>query len=55
MQLLDTDHILIRYASEEVVTVKIQEPSSQASFYMIYNMTTTTVNLSFKKNKVLGN
>jgi len=45
MQLLDVDNILIRYASEDVVTAKIQEPSTQASFFMIYNMTTATVNL----------
>jgi de-etiolated-1 len=44
MQLLDVDNMLIRYASEDVVTAKIQEPSTQASFFMIYNMTTATVN-----------
>lgn len=44
MQLLDENHILIRYASEEVATIKIQEPNTQASFFMIYNMATTVVN-----------
>ncbi|XP_025411169.1 DET1 homolog isoform X1 [Sipha flava] len=43
MQLLDEEHILIRYASEEVATIKIQEPNTQASFFMVYNMATTTV------------
>lgn len=43
MQLLDVDNMLIRYASEEVATAKIQEPSTQASYFMIYNMTTATV------------
>ncbi|XP_022160189.1 DET1 homolog isoform X2 [Myzus persicae] len=43
MQLLDVDNMIIRYASEDVVTAKIQEPSTQASYFMIYNMTTATV------------
>jgi de-etiolated-1 len=47
MQLLDEEHILIRYASEEVATIKIQEPNTQASFFMVYNMATTTVNILF--------
>lgn len=45
MQLLDEDHILIRYASEEVATIRIQEPNAQASFFMIYNINTAKVNL----------
>lgn len=53
MQLLDEDHVLIRYASEEVATVKIQEPNSQASFFMVYNMATTTVNLNYINKNVL--
>lgn len=44
MQLLDENHILVRYASEEVATIKIQEPNTQASFFMVYNMDTTVVN-----------
>jgi len=55
MQLIDVDSMIIRYASEDVVTAKIQEPSTQASYFMVYNMTTATVNLSFNKNKVSGN
>ncbi|KAL5241603.1 hypothetical protein ACI65C_009013 [Semiaphis heraclei] len=43
MQFLDVDNIIIRYASEDVVTAKIQEPSTQASYFMIYNMTTAAV------------
>ncbi|KAL4143152.1 hypothetical protein QTP88_005515 [Uroleucon formosanum] len=43
MQLLDVDNLIIRYASEDVVTAKIQEPSTQASYFMIYNMTTAAV------------
>lgn len=38
MQLLDEDHLLIKYASEEVVTLRASEPNSQSSFFVIYNM-----------------
>lgn len=38
MQLLDENHLLIKYASEEVVTLKSNEPNSQPSFFVIYNM-----------------
>ncbi|KAL0271707.1 UNVERIFIED_CONTAM: hypothetical protein PYX00_008713 [Menopon gallinae] len=39
MQLLDHDHLLIKYASEDVVTLKATEPThSHTSFFMIYNM-----------------
>ena len=43
MQLLDECHILIKYASEEVVTMKASEPNSQASFFVVYNMVSTEV------------
>lgn len=52
MQLLDEDHILIRYASEEVATIKIQEPNTQASFFMVYNMATAMVN--YKMHNLLN-
>lgn len=38
MQLLDDDHLLIKYASEDVVTLKVGEPNSHASFYVIFNI-----------------
>lgn len=38
MQLLDENHILIKYASEDVVTLKSNEPNSQFSFFVIYMM-----------------
>ena len=34
MQLLDENHLLIKYASEEVVTLRSSEPNSQASFFI---------------------
>lgn len=46
MQLLDENHILIRYTTEEVATIKIQEPNTQPSFFMVYNMATNVVSFS---------
>lgn len=43
MQLLDENHLLIKYASEDVVTLKCQDPNSQPSFFVVYNMMTTEV------------
>ncbi|XP_048584227.1 DET1 homolog isoform X2 [Nematostella vectensis] len=43
MQLLDETTILIKYASEEVVTLRVADPNSQASFFVIYNMESTEV------------
>ncbi|KAL1117893.1 hypothetical protein AAG570_004206 [Ranatra chinensis] len=43
MQLLDESHLLIKYASEDVVTLKATEPNSQASFFMVYNMDSAEV------------
>lgn len=43
MQLLDENHLLIKYASEEVVTLKLPDPNSQPSFFVVYNMVTTEV------------
>ncbi|XP_073994045.1 de-etiolated protein 1 abo [Rhodnius prolixus] len=38
MQLLDEEHLLIRYASEDVVTLKAAEPCSHPSFFVVYNI-----------------
>ena len=43
MQLLDENHLLIKYASEDVVTLRISDPNSQPSFFVVYNMVTTEV------------
>ncbi|KAH3741544.1 hypothetical protein DPMN_048269 [Dreissena polymorpha] len=43
MQLLDEAHLLIKYASEDVVTLKITDPNSQPSFFVVYNMVETEV------------
>lgn len=38
MQLLDENLILIKYASEAVVTLKAMEPNSQPAFFVIYSI-----------------
>ena len=43
MQLLDEEHLLIKYSSEDVVTLKTSDPGSQLSFFAVYNMITTEI------------
>ncbi|XP_062562273.1 DET1 homolog [Armigeres subalbatus] len=43
MQLLDDDHLLIKYSSEDVVTLKIQEPNIHNSLFVIYNIWKNTI------------
>lgn len=43
MQLLDENHLLIKYASEEVVTLKSGDANSQSSFFVVYNMVESKV------------
>ncbi len=43
MQLLDENHLLVKYASEDVVTLRISDPNSQPSFFVVYNMVSTEV------------
>ena len=43
MQLLDERHLLIKYASEEVVTLRSSEPNSQTSFFVVYDFVETEV------------
>ncbi|NXU02489.1 DET1 protein, partial [Buphagus erythrorhynchus] len=42
MQLLDENHLFIKYTSEDVVTLRVTDPS-QPSFFVVYNMVTTEV------------
>lgn len=53
MQLLDEEHILIRYASEDVVTLRSAEPNAQPSFFVVYNMTTTQVGTNGKNVELM--
>jgi len=43
MQLLDENHLLIKYASEEVVTLRSSEPNSHPSYFVVYNTENTNV------------
>lgn len=43
MQLLDENLLLIKYASEAVVTLKAQEPNSQPAYFVIYSIWDSTV------------
>lgn len=44
MQLLDEEHLLLKYASEDVVTLRAAEPNTQPAFFVVYNMETAQVN-----------
>lgn len=43
MQLLDQDHLLLKYSSEDVVLFRLSDPNSQPSFFVVYNVPTTRV------------
>ncbi|CAG0884730.1 unnamed protein product [Cyprideis torosa] len=43
MQLLDEDHILIRYAPEDVVCNRAVDPSSRRSLFVVYQISSTRV------------
>jgi len=43
MQLLDRCHLLIKYASEDVVTLRSGEPNAQFAIFVVYNVVTTQV------------
>lgn len=43
MQLLDENHLLLKYASEDVVLFRLSDPNSQPSFFVVYNIQTTRV------------
>lgn len=43
MQLLDTNHILVRFASEEVATLQANEPNVQPALLVVYDMVTAKI------------
>ena len=49
MQLLDESHLLLKYSSEDVVTLKQSDSSFQPSLYVFYNLDTTEI-LSVHEN-----
>ncbi|XP_059478853.1 DET1 homolog [Neocloeon triangulifer] len=50
MQLLDEDHLLLKYAVENVVTLKTPEPNSATSFFVVYNIPEATVLAVFENS-----
>lgn len=50
MQLLDENHILFKYAIEDVVTLKAPEPNSQVAFFVFYHIMDSKV-LAIYNNK----
>lgn len=38
MQLIDNDHLLIKYSIEDVVTLKAHEPNSRTAYFVFYNI-----------------
>lgn len=45
MQLLDENHVLLKYASEDVVVLKTTETNSQPSLFVVYNIISTEVRI----------
>lgn len=43
IQMLDKTHLLIKYASEDVITLRSPDPNTQPSFFVVYNMVTTKI------------
>lgn len=43
MQLLDENHLLIKYASEDIAALKVNDPNSQPSFLVVYDIQSTEV------------
>ena len=43
MQLLDNHHLLLKYATEEVITNKQNDPTSQPAFFAIYDIKSTEI------------
>lgn len=48
MQLLSTSHLLLKFASEDVVTVKSTDPMSQPALIAVYNIETTEFHAVFE-------
>ena len=55
MQLVDSSHLLIKYASEDVVTLRVQDPNTQPAFFVLYNFHNAQVLYNFHNAQVLYN
>lgn len=49
MQLLDESHLLLKYASEDVVTLRAPDPNTQPAFFVVYNMESAQVVIFFQE------
>lgn len=52
MQLLDESHILIKYAHEDVITLRLTDLNSSPSFFVVYNFATTEVIAVYENTSV---
>lgn len=43
MQLLDSEHLLLKYTTEDIVTLKQNDPTSQPAFFAIYDIKLTAI------------
>ena len=50
MQMLDENHILIKYTHEEVITLRISDINSLPTMFVIYNLKTTQIFDVFQNN-----
>ena len=55
MQLVDSSHLLIKYASEDVVTLRVQDPNTQPAFFVLYNFHNAQVLYNSHDAQVLYN
>ena len=53
MQMLDEEHLLIKYANEDVVTMRVMDPNAQPSLFVIYNIKSTKVIAVFENTSEL--
>ncbi|RDD37456.1 DET1-like protein [Trichoplax sp. H2] len=53
MQMLDEEHLLIKYANEDVVTMRVMDPNAQPSLFVIYNTKSTKVIAVFENTSEL--
>lgn len=48
IQLLDENHLLLKYASEDVVTMRQNDPISQPAFFAVYDIQSTEILATFE-------
>ena len=53
--MLDENHLLLKYASEDVVVLKTTESNSQPSLFVVYNIIATEVGCCFRLQILICN